>query len=57
VSDYINIKGVEIVDDKILIKRESCGYEYYSRSYYNNQILPINNKIPLSDDFMRLIGY
>jgi len=57
VSDYISLKGVEIVDDRVVIKRESCGYEYYARSYYNNQIVPIKNNIPLSNDFMRLIGY
>ncbi len=57
VSDYIKLKGVDIVNDKLIIKRESCGYEYYARSYYNNQIIPIKNTIPLNDDFMRLIGY
>jgi len=57
VSDFVKLKGLEVVDGKIMIKRESCGYEYYSRSFYNNQISPINNQIALDDDFMRLIGY
>ncbi|SFV66341.1 Ribonucleotide reductase of class Ia (aerobic), alpha subunit [hydrothermal vent metagenome] len=57
VSDYIKLKNLEIVDDKVMIKREACGYEYYARSYYNNQINPIKNTIPLNSDFMRLIGY
>jgi len=57
VSDYLQLKGIDIVDDRVVIKREKCGYEDYARSYYNNQVSSINNIIPLNDDFMRLIGY
>jgi ribonucleotide reductase alpha subunit len=57
VVDHIDLKGIEVVEDRVVIKRESCGYEYYGRSYYNNQIKSIKNSIPLNSDFMRLIGY
>jgi len=30
VSDYIRLKGIDIVDGKIFIRRSPCGYEYYA---------------------------
>jgi len=33
VSDYIRLKGIDIVDGKIFIRRSPCGYEYYARSF------------------------
>ena len=57
VVDHINLKGIEVVENKVVVKRESCGYEYYGRSYYNNQMNPVTNTIPLDENFMRIIGY
>jgi len=40
-----------------MFKRSAGSFYACERSFLNNQIKAVNNKIALSKDFMRLIGY
>ncbi len=57
ISDYVKIKNIIIKNKKIMFKRSSNSFYSCERSFLNNQIKPVNNKIELSKDFMRLVGY
>jgi len=57
ISDYIQTKNLIEVDGKMMFKRNSKSFYSVERSFLNNQILPVTNKIKLSKDFMLLIGY
>ncbi len=57
ISDYIQTKNIITKDNKIMFKRSSNSFYSCERSFLNNQIKPVNNKIELSKDFMLLIGY
>jgi len=57
ISDYVKTKNIISKDNKIMFKRSAGSFYACERSFLNNQIKAVNNKIALSKDFMRLIGY
>ncbi|MEA3315430.1 MAG: LAGLIDADG family homing endonuclease [Campylobacterota bacterium] len=57
ISDYIQTKNLIEVDGKMLFKRSSKSFYSVGRSFLNNQIQSVTNKIKLSKNFMLLIGY
>jgi len=57
ISDYVRTKNIVVHKDKIMFKRSSASFYSCERSFFNNQISSITNKIKLDNDFMLLLGY
>jgi ribonucleoside-diphosphate reductase alpha chain len=57
ISDYVKTKNIVVHKNKIMFKRSSSSFYSCERSFLNNQITTVKNKIKLNNDFMLLLGY
>jgi len=57
ISDFVKTKNIIINKDKIMFKRSSTSFYSCERSFLNNQISAVKNKIKLDNNFMLLLGY